>query len=185
MGLFDLFKKPYAGYTLKQKAEFVGDNIILTSTDIMEALYKNEPYKSIDNQKAQEIWQEFIFLFTHIADRAAFALLELESERAVFVDYLMNHITKKMLNFKSSEVSEDTFKSALSDSFNERQEEYSKYTMDKPEEDKGYAGNLFWEFGKKIAFITDGSTNIIYVTFGFTYAAKMYPTLQVEEVLKG
>jgi hypothetical protein len=119
---------------------------------------------------------EDIIFAIHSLDRLIFLDLG-EQKRNFFIDALYQQIRKKLSRKYSSVQEARFFTERFDDTYNNRQIEYSPFTLQPPTEEKGFAGNLFWEYSKR-ALITSGITNPIMMITVSLHAFGIFESMQ-------
>ncbi len=133
-----------------------------------EGIMQEETFSSLPQEKIDDICIEFVFFYLHQFNRTFFAWLG-RSERDELMDAVLEELVKYWKKVAAEEkktaydnLSADCFEHYVGASsfqhwvkdfyavYSEREIEYAQY-RDNPEEGKGLAGTLLWEFGNKIA----------------------------------
>ena len=145
--------------------------LVLVLLNIMEVTIKHlreeEAFSRLPEEVQNDIVVEFLIFFLHQYNRTLFAWLG-ESKRNELMDSVLVELFVWLAERNHEELSKgyehltvDTFGEYLEhlavaklrnlpDLYNEREREYAKYA-EAPENGKGLAGTLLWEFGKRIA----------------------------------
>ena len=135
---------------IMQIASNIGRGIgeLVFQLDLKERL-EHEKRQWVD-RKDWDIVVEFIAFLLHVANRFAFA--SIPSQRSLFITVcVLNawaYLVKQMMH--PDEPRREEIKEELWRLFDEREVEYGKYRWTTPE-NQPLKGDLFWEFGKRIA----------------------------------
>jgi len=183
-GKLDFLKpNPYSKLSLEEKGQLVAERILISSNMTMENLYKQESFKNITNEISWKIYTEFLMFLMHISDRNTFSLLGNSDKRDKFIDAVMDTIIEKELASKSSNISDEEFRSNFINTSNNRQKEYSKYKIDSSKEES-LEGTILWEFGKKISCIANGSSDIVIIMYASGLATTCIKEINLKEILE-
>ncbi len=148
---------------LIDKAKSLAPIIIGLAVKESQELKKYQELKKVTDDKFKEVSFEMIPFYIHYADRVAFQYLKSE-QRKKFVIALFTEIREQLSSVCKNENDAVQFKATFTDTYFNRQEEYSKYKLpiNKKEKDKE---NLFWQFNRKIASILGDETDIRIMTY--------------------
>ena len=159
--------------------------VILQDVTSIPFEFKNSPFKNVDIDKFFALIKEFLLYDLHVCDRCIFGFfgaevrnelmqkiiteiaLRVEKAREEMLDGLLDKLTiDNFANYLKTLQNTPDGEGLIND-LNYVQIEYSKYKFTK-EFDKGFEGQLEWEFGKKIASLVghdNEASYVLYVTF--------------------
>ncbi len=152
------------------------------NTNLLFQQIKKDQRSRNTEGKSGEVFFEIVLFYTHFIDRQAFQFLNQE-QRYIFM-YAFIEESRSLLNqtfYKDTE--EEEFQNYYNSLWEQRQIEYGQYKSIMAENDQGFAGTLFWEFGKKIAKILDSENDIVIIMYVQTILGAV-TILQIPELLK-
>lgn len=171
---------------LEKKATLLGIMMVDWSREavkqLIEKFLKNSHVKKDFKDKTGDLIIEAILLYVHFADRIAFAVLE-PKKRDIFIDKLMDTVIAVLLDSERDENKKSVFKMVITDTYNKRQTEYSKYKIEVPE-GQGLGGTLFWEFTKKVAEILGCKDDVLVMTYAQVGIVGRIKFFQIPQLLK-
>jgi hypothetical protein len=117
----------------------------------------------LSDAKIWELQIEEILFCLHLLDRIVSSMLAPDA-RAVFMTATFEAVRDSLSGLLKNGAEVDNFRRWIGDVYNARQTEYAEYTYPDtdPKNNRPSKGELFWEFGKKMAFLV-GDTNPIRV----------------------
>lgn len=142
--------------SIKTLAEFIGHAIFIRAYKDSEQLVKEiEESQKLQPSSARlgNVFVEMYHFYINLTDRSAF--LYLRDKRGEFIDEVVLNVFKNhFTEYQSAggNVNKETFYRIFNETHKKRQEEYGKYKVT-TENEKGFQGNLLWEFGKRLAEI--------------------------------
>jgi hypothetical protein len=167
---------------LVEKAKALAPVIIGLSATESQKLKKYHELKNVSDDKLKELSYELIPFYIHCADRIAFQYFE-PGQRKKFVIALFTEIRKELSSVCGSEKDAIQFKSTFTDTFFNRQEEYSKYEMS-PDKDSGNKDGLLMNFSMKATDILGYKTDMRIVMYIFMTISSSLSTFQLPELFQ-
>ena len=167
---------------LIEKAKALAPVIIGLSVTESQKLKKYHELKNVPDDKLKELSYELIPLYIHCADRIAFQYLEPE-QRKKFIITLFTEVRKELSIVCKSANDAIQFTSTFTDTYFDRQEEYSKYEMS-ADEDSGNKNNLFMQFSMKSASMLEYEMDMRIVMYIFMTVSSSLSAFQLPELFQ-
>jgi len=167
---------------LVEKAKALAPVIIGLSVTGSQKLKKYHELKNVSDDKVKELSYELIPFYIHCADRIAFQYFEPE-QRKKFIIALFTEIRGDLSSVCENKNDAIQIMSTFTDTYFNRQEEYSKYEMS-VDKDNGHKNDLFMGFSIKTAHMLGYEMDMRIVMYIFMTVSSSLSAFQLPELFQ-